>query len=577
MLSFHRVFLPVLAALTASACADAAPDKQASSPALPDGKADAAWLSPAAPLGLGTEGAVSGRFSRDDVFFGHDLTVRPGAQIDLEVTRTGSARALDTVMYVFGPVGDDDGWQSLPVGDDDDGGYGRLSKLSGLTLREGGVYRVVVTTWDGSGRGAYRLEARCLSGECGPITDEGGACHPAIEAAIKACAEDAAADADFDPWTTTEADLIERCADAEVIAPAWDELCAGGSGPADLCAGGLEAFASAQLPACRHTLVGEVLDAQCVFGTHYGTMFEGLTPLVIRWERKLEASDIDTLTALEAQRILEAVKATAYDDVTSLAEAFEAVDEGVVNETALWDASGRRAFVVYEVGAGDNSFGAWFGGSDVTPVALNQDGDVMGCDVGWGQEWRVCDDARPCAEGLHCNGRAGGEGPGRCLDASFDAGLSGLGASCADDLDCGEGLVCAGASLGGEGLCNPAWMRGRFAVEPRETIADGATVTTSLHVFGLATVSTDVILDLSVWHAHPSELKVTLTNPSGTEVVIADRDAAGRELYFRRVALRGFPGDESVNGTWTLSVTDAAGGQTGTLASFGLTLTSRWD
>ncbi len=577
MLPQTRLFLPALVMLAAAACADAPPDKGAPTPSLLDGKADAAWLTQAAPLGFGAEGAVSGRFASTDEFFGHDLAVRAGARIDLEVTRTGSARSLDTVLYVFGPVGEGDGWQSLPVGDDDDGGDGRLSKLGGLTLAEGGVYRVVLGTWDGDGRGAYRLEARCLSGECGPVVAESGACHPAIEAAILACRDDAAADADFDPWTTTDADLIERCADAEVIAPAWDGVCGRGSGPESVCAGGLEGYATAQLPACRHALVGEALDAQCLFGAHYRSMFEGTTPLVIRWERTLEASDIGGLTTLEATRILEAVKATAYDDVTSLEEAFEAVDEGIVHETALWDPSGRRAFVAYEVGAGDNSFGAWFAGDQVVPSALNQDGDVMDCGPGWGQEWRVCDAERPCADGLRCNGRAGGEGPGRCLDPQRDGELAGNGAACADDRACGAGLVCAGASLGGEGLCNPAWMRGRFTAEPGEAIPDGGTTTSTLHVFGLATVSTDVVLDLSIWHPSPSELTVTLTNPSGTEVVIANRNASGNELYLRRIPLRGFPGDESVNGPWTLTVTDAAGGRTGTLASFGLTLTSRWD
>jgi subtilisin-like proprotein convertase family protein len=152
-----------------------------------------------------------------------------------------------------------------------------------------------------------------------------------------------------------------------------------------------------------------------------------------------------------------------------------------------------------------------------------------------------------------------------------------VGVECGTATPCLTGLACAGASINGAGVCVPGWMRGAFTSEPEQSIPDGDArgVTTSLLAFGLATVSTDVLLDLAIEHPRPEDLRVTLTNPAGTEVVI--QDGQGAEIWFSRRAIRGFPGDESVNGAWQLTVADKVRGTTGIIHRFGLELTSRWD
>jgi subtilisin-like proprotein convertase family protein len=49
------------------------------------------------------------------------------------------------------------------------------------------------------------------------------------------------------------------------------------------------------------------------------------------------------------------------------------------------------------------------------------------------------------------------------------------------------------------------------------------------------------------------------------------------ELYLEDQVVAGFPGDESVNGVWRLKAVDRKSSKVGTVYSFGLELTSRWD
>ncbi len=572
--------LSLLAFPAMVACADDAAPKGEAATLTATGKADGdAWLTPMASVGLGSDAAVEGRFDGRDAFFGHALDVRAGATVDLEITRSGSAASLDSVMYVFGPVAADGTFADRAVAMDDDSGDRRLSRLKSLTLESGGRYLVVVTTYDGRGKGRYRLQATCLSGECGPLAPEpaAGVCHPKIEAAIRACFEGWMQDSDRDPYTMPSDEVMRQCADAEIVAPAWDELCLVDAPDVAVCGRDLEDFSYNQLAACRHALVGQTYDQQCIFGARYHDIFTRTAPLVVQWKLRLTIADIDSLDALERRQLVAAVRETAYDEVQTAEDAFGAVDAGEVNQSWVWDASGRRQFVVYEVGAGDNSFGAVFPVDAENVVARIIDGDFHDCNVGWGPERRWCSNEEPCADGLVCNG-AGEYGGGLCLDSSRDD-IAGRDASCDSDLDCGAGLVCAGASFGGGGICNPAWMRGYYGTEPDMPIPDGPSGTTSfsLNVAGLATVSTDVRVDLFVTHPRVSDLRIELVNPLGTRGVVFDGSRGGTELYLRGVPVLGFPGDESVNGEWTLELTDRVSGQVGRLHEFGLTLTSRWD
>jgi len=66
------------------------------------------------------------------------------AKVTLEVTKAGSSTGLDTAIKVYGPRLAD-GSYPRTVASDDDAGYGKLSKISGLAIDIGGFYLVEVT------------------------------------------------------------------------------------------------------------------------------------------------------------------------------------------------------------------------------------------------------------------------------------------------------------------------------------------------------------------------------------------------------------------------------------------------
>jgi subtilisin-like proprotein convertase family protein len=405
------------------------------------------------------------------------------------------------------------------------------------------------------------------------------ACDAAFITAIDACVDDWRNDGDYDPYGEMEWDLYAQCADAEPMAPVRDELCA--SGTQAFCALEPEAFATQYLPACERQATKAWLDQTCVFGERYRDLFDRSEAIVVLGQATLTASS--QLTPLQEAQILSAVEATAHEP-TTIAEAFEAVDQNEVNYTEIWDASARRAYTVYEVGAGDNSFGKIFAHGTTDAAATINDGDIYGCTTFWGPERRRCEADTECTGGARCVGQSEASKLGRCVNGTLD-GHPAEGTFCTlsdPEFGCpgGSGLACFGAALSGEGLCLPAWMRGRFSTQSSQSIPDddagGAEL--SLLVYGLATVDMDVRIDLYVAHPRPSDLRITLTNPSDNEVLVFDGATSGaNEIYLSGQALMGFSGDESVNGLWRLRVVDSVGGQTGTVSNFGLEIGSRWD
>jgi len=573
------VSLAIVIALGVAACADSAPKGDALVPDL-TGKADIAdRVTLRGTLSWGEAAGVSGAFTEDLSFDAWALAVRPGARLALEITHKGSSARLDTTLFVYGPRTDAGGYGTTALAFDDDAGWGRLSRLSALTLAAGGDYLVVVGTADGRGRGAYHLVARCADALCGPLPPApSGGCPLAITAAISACIDDGLAASDYDPYTTSRLDLLERCADAEVVAPAWDALCAAPDAPSALCAATFASFASEQLPLCEIELRNATLDASCIFGDRYRDLWDHPDATVILWHRTLTTpSGLDTL---EADQIVRAVRETAYSDVATLDEAFAAVDEGLVNQTAVWDASDRKAYMVYEVGAGDNSFGAYFAHGTTEVVARIVDGDLADCTPTWGRERRVCGSDGECQAGLRCVGRPEGLARGRCLDpTAVEDAASGSACTGVDGCPAGAGLVCGGAAYGAGGSCLPAWMRARFNARPVLSIPDApaAGAVAEVLAYGLATVDVEVAIDLYLTHPRVSELRVTLTNPMGTTVPVFEGEQGGSELVLEDAPVRGFSGDEAVNGVWRLTVTDTKSGETGTLQELALTVTSRWD
>ncbi|MEZ4268542.1 MAG: proprotein convertase P-domain-containing protein [Myxococcota bacterium] len=563
-----------VAAALLAACGDTGPSGPAVEPPLIEGKSDAADR-------VSLEGELlfdtprTGAFEEDLAFFGYVLAVRPGAKTKIEVTQKGSAKKLNSTLFVYGPRGAS-GFGTKAIAADDDAGWGRLSRLDGLTFAEGGEYLVVVGTHDARGRGQYRLVASCLSGACEPeppaVSDP--VCHPAIAAAIEGCVADTQSDPESAQGSELEA--LELCADAEVVGAAHDEACAADSEAPSFCQLAYEDFAAEQLPLCRAALAADLAAAACVLGS---TWREALrAPGILVGERRVVTS-ADGLDSLAQAQLVLAVQASSHTDVTTAAEALARVDGQEINVVGLFDGTHGRAYVGYEYGAGDNSYGRIFEFGTTVDVARIQDGDLVGCSVALGPELRDCGADADCASGLKCTGRSPNTGVGRCVATSVEP--VGSGDSCSGEAPCAweAGLWCAGVSAwGGEGLCLPAWMQARFASSAEVAIPDGVELGADLGIeaYGLATVATDAWLRVVIRHPAVEQLHVSLEDPASTDVVVYDGESSGADLVLD-LAVRGIPGDESVNGRWTLHVRDLASGQAGVVESWELRLGSRWD
>ncbi|MCA9515863.1 MAG: lamin tail domain-containing protein, partial [Myxococcales bacterium] len=158
------------------------------------------------------------------------------------------------------------------------------------------------------------------------------------------------------------------------------------------------------------------------------------------------------------------------------------------------------------------------------------------------------------------------------------------GADCDAEVACGAELICAGTTFGGGGICFPSWMHRRFDSGAARAIPDGdeGGVRSVIDVSGLASVAMDVIVWVEVVHPNPGQLTVTLLAPPSWEGeynyadVLFDRGAGSGGGVSLHAPTFFYPGDEAVNGAWTLVVVDHAGGAVGTVR-WGLELTSRWD
>lgn len=104
----------------------------------------------------------------------------------------------------------------------------------------------------------------------------------------------------------------------------------------------------------------------CLFGATFGDLLAG-TGYTITGDRELHVGDWQS--ALDQQRIVVAVQQSAHTDVMTVEQAFAAVDGNVIRRVDLYDEAGGRAFVAFEYGAGDNSYGAIFTAGTTTRLA----------------------------------------------------------------------------------------------------------------------------------------------------------------------------------------------------------------
>lgn len=164
------------------------------------------------------------------------------------------------------------------------------------------------------------------------------------------------------------------------------------------------------------------------------------------------------------------------------------------------------------------------------------------------------------------------------------AGGAGDSLSCDLDTPCATGLSCAGivrsTVLAGNpgGLCLDSSFRGVFSGPAVAIPSGGATAEITLDVTGLATVDMDVTVLLDLDHPAPEELVISLRNPDGNEVSVANLQTSPIHPGGVPVVPLGFSSDESVNGTWTLVVQDAVdNANNGSVDGWDLEVMSRFD
>jgi beta propeller repeat protein len=129
-------------------------------------------------------------------------------------------------------------------------------------------------------------------------------------------------------------------------------------------------------------------------------------------------------------------------------------------------------------------------------------------------------------------------------------------------------------------------------------ITDNATVTSTINVVGHSSYTTDVSVAIAnISHTSVGQLEVSLINPAGIRIklfggvggggdnfvqtVLHDRapvritsDAAPFTGQFQGEGVLAQLNSENPNGTWKLEITDTAGGETGTLYGWSLTISA---
>jgi aminopeptidase YwaD len=108
---------------------------------------------------------------------------------------------------------------------------------------------------------------------------------------------------------------------------------------------------------------------------------------------------------------------------------------------------------------------------------------------------------------------------------------------------------------------------------PKAPIEDNKTVTSTVS-FGEDVTVDSLKLDLDLQHTYRGDLIVSLTSPSGKTAVISNKQGGSADDLKGSFDLSAFAGEKAA-GTWTLSVQDTARQDTGTLNSWGLTITPK--
>ncbi|AKQ65149.1 hypothetical protein A176_002061 [Myxococcus hansupus] len=98
-------------------------------------------------------------------YYGYRVQVQAGAQLKFEITHLGSSMYLDTGLFLYGPKDANGSYGTAVLAQDDDAGYGQLSKIGLMTFPHGGEYLAVVGFANPAGK-QFRLAVDCMGGTC---------------------------------------------------------------------------------------------------------------------------------------------------------------------------------------------------------------------------------------------------------------------------------------------------------------------------------------------------------------------------------------------------------------------------
>ncbi len=192
---------------------------------------------------------------------------------------------------------------------------------------------------------------------------------------------------------------------------------------------------------------------------------------------------------------------------------------------------------------------------------------------------RDCRARADCPPGHQCMGipQDGSTDLGRCTDLS---NREGEGQACAAHEDCGEGLVCGGLSIWPESAeCKADYHHGVYTSRERLAIPDNRAggVSSELIVYGLATVPLDMWLTLDLDHPAKGQLRVVLEAANGQEVVVFNPGLDPPSMLNDPISLLAIFRDDTVNGRYTLRVSDGQDGGWGHLNGWSLEIISNFD
>jgi hypothetical protein len=199
-------------------------------------------------------GSVQTRFTTNPQYFSFGFQARAGAQLKLEVTHLGTNMGLDTSLFVYGPRNANGSYGTTVLAQDDDDGYGQLSKIAGVTLPTQGEYLAVVSTGSGSGK-QFRLQLDCLNGTCTPapepsVYDE---CELNVATRIEICVQ--ALVEEIDPVLgrrMTAQEAYDVCTGLDDAHANYLYVCDGSSEQPAFCAGGEQPYTQQMWPVCQN-------------------------------------------------------------------------------------------------------------------------------------------------------------------------------------------------------------------------------------------------------------------------------------------------------------------------------------